>query len=49
MTFARPDLPEEQVAVDSTFLIDTVSQQILVYLAHQDIFALLRQRGIMAS
>ena len=49
MTFARPDLPEEQLTVDSTYLIDTRTQQILVYLAHQDILALLRQRGIMTD
>jgi hypothetical protein len=49
MTFARPGLPDEQLTVDSTFLIDTQTQQILVYLAHQDIFALLRQRGLMAD
>jgi len=49
MTFARPDLPDEQLAVHSTFLIDTQTQQILVYLAHQDILALLRQRGLMTD
>ena len=49
MTFARPDLPGEHLEVDSTFLIDTQTGKILVYLAHQDIFALLRQRGIMAD
>jgi hypothetical protein len=49
MTFARPGLPDEQLAADSTFLIDTQTQQILVYLAHQDIFALLRQRGLMTA
>jgi hypothetical protein len=49
MTFVRPAVPDEQLEVNSTFLIDTQTQQILVYLAHQDIFALLRQRGLMAD
>lgn len=49
MTFIRPQLPDEQLTADSTFLVDTQSQRILLYLAHQDIFALLRQRGIMAD
>ena len=49
MTFVRPDLPKQQIEVDSSFLIDTETQQILVYLAHQDIFAILRQRGILSE
>ncbi len=49
MTFARPEQPDQRLTVDSTFLIDTKTQQILVYLAHQDIFTLLRQRGIMTD
>jgi hypothetical protein len=49
MTFSRPDLPEQQFEVASTFLIDTHTQKILVYLAHQDIFAILRQRGVMTG
>lgn len=49
MTFVRPEVPDEHLEVASTFLIDTHTQQILVYLAHQDIFALLRQRGIMPA
>jgi hypothetical protein len=49
MTFSRPDLPEQELEVASTFLIDTQTQKILVYLAHQDIFTILRQRGIMAD
>jgi len=49
MTFTRPQLPDEQLTVDSTFLIDTQTQRILLYLAHQDIFALLRERGILAD
>jgi hypothetical protein len=49
MTFSRPQLPDERLTVDSTFLIDTQTQQILVYLAHQDIFALLRQRGLLTD
>jgi hypothetical protein len=47
MTFSRPDLAEQNLEVASTFLIDTQTQQILVYLAHQDILALLRQRAIL--
>jgi hypothetical protein len=49
MTFARPGLPDQQLTADSTFLIDSQTQQILVYLAHQDIFALLRQRGLLTD
>jgi hypothetical protein len=49
MTFTRHSGPEDQITVDSTFLIDTETQQILVYLAHQDIFAILRERGIMPA
>lgn len=49
MTFSRPDLPAQQLEVDSTFLMDTRTQQILVYLAHQDMFAILRERGIMTD
>ncbi|UWZ86245.1 hypothetical protein [Occallatibacter riparius] len=49
MTFTRPSLPDEPLEVDSTFLIDTHTQQILVYLAHQDVFAILRERGIMTD
>jgi hypothetical protein len=48
MTFSRPGLADEPFEVASTFLIDTRTQQILVYLAHQDILALLRERGLMA-
>ena len=49
MTFTRPQLPGERLTVDSTFLIDTQTRRILLYLAHQDIFALLRQRGILTD
>jgi hypothetical protein len=49
MTFSRPDLTEQNFEVASTFLIDAQTQQILVYLAHQDIFTILRQRGIMTD
>jgi hypothetical protein len=49
MTFTCPDLPTQDVIADSTFLIDIQTQRILVYLAHQDIFTLLRQRSIMTD
>ncbi len=49
MTFSRPDLPEQQFEVASTFLLDTQTQKILVYLAHQDILTVLRERGIKAD
>lgn len=47
MAFLRPDHPAEEVFVNSTFLLDLETQRILVYLAHQDIFDVLRQRGIL--
>lgn len=46
-TFARPTGPED-ILVDTTFLVDTSTDpfRILLYLAHQDIFAILKDRGI---
>lgn len=49
MKFVRQDHPDESLTVDSSFLIDLEAGRILVYLAHQDIFALLRQRGILTD
>jgi hypothetical protein len=56
MTFVRDREAEtgnpsngQSLTVDSTFLIDLEAQRILVYLAHQDILAILRQRGIFAE
>jgi len=40
---------EESFEVHSTFLVDLASERILVYLAHQDIFAILRERGILTE
>jgi hypothetical protein len=48
--FARTNLGEtEQVLADSTFLIDTGKGEfkIVMYLAHQDILQVLRDRGIL--
>ncbi|HEY3707612.1 MAG TPA: hypothetical protein VGL22_21300 [Terracidiphilus sp.] len=47
ITFARTDLPEQHITVDSTFLIDLHAGHILAYLAHQDVFAILRQHGVL--
>ncbi len=49
MTFRRESQPEESFTVDSTFLVDLLSERIVVYLAHQDIFAILRERGILSD
>jgi hypothetical protein len=48
--FARADSPEpEQVLADSTFLVDTGGEEfkIAMYMAHQDIMQVLRNRGIL--
>lgn len=49
MTFRRPVLPTQAITVDSTYLIDTEAHKVLVYLAHQDIFSVLRERGIQTA
>jgi len=48
MTFSRSSADPEQVFADSTFIIDTGSQEfkIVLYLAHQDIMQVLKERGI---
>jgi hypothetical protein len=48
--FVRADSPEhEEVLADSTFLVDTgeVEFKIVMYMAHQDIMQVLRDRGIL--
>ncbi len=49
MTFARADGSQDPVEVVSTFLVDAGPGgcRILVYLAHQDIMGILRNRGIL--
>lgn len=54
MRFERPDLPRYDALVHSTFLVDTglpgsrpPSFRIVVYLAHQDILADLREKGFL--
>jgi hypothetical protein len=41
----------QEIVVDSTFVIDTGAQpfQIVLYLAHQDIMAILKERGILTA
>ncbi len=51
MSFSQPNLPRQDIVVRTTYLIDTGVDpfRILVYLAHQDIMGVLRNRGILAS
>ena len=48
MTFSRPNADPEHVLADSTFIVDTGSAEfkIVLYLASQDIFQVLKDRGI---
>lgn len=48
LVFARGEAGAEEVLVDSTFLVDTGEKEfkIVLYLAHQDIMQMLRERGI---
>jgi hypothetical protein len=48
MTFTRPAADPEPVLADSTFIVDTASEafKIVLYLAHQDILQILKDRGI---
>jgi len=48
MNFAEGDLPTGPVFVDSTFIVETTEQQsrIVLYLAHQDVMAILKERGL---
>jgi hypothetical protein len=47
MNFAKGDLSTDPVFVDSTFIVETNEQQsrIVLYLAHQDVTAILTERG----
>ena len=49
MTFARDGAGSEDVVVGSMYLVDTAEEpfKIVLYLAHQDIMAILRERGIL--
>jgi hypothetical protein len=50
--FVRADLGEtNKVLADSTFLIDTGNEEfkIAMYMAHQDIMQVLRDRGILQT
>ena len=51
LEFARGESQMEEIIVDSTFLVDTGEKEfkIVLYLAHQDIMQVLRQRGILES
>jgi hypothetical protein len=50
LTFARPS-GNEDLLVDSTFLVDTGTEPfcIALYLAHQDIMAVLKDKGILPA
>jgi hypothetical protein len=48
MTFAHGDGESSEVSVGSTYIVDTKGElKILFYLTHQDIMAVLRERGIL--
>ena len=49
MRFARSQEKPQDVVVDSAYLVDTGTEtfKIVVYLAHQDIMAVLKERGIL--
>jgi len=48
MTFVHGDRQSSDVVVRSTYILDTKDEmKILFYLAHQDITAVLRERGIL--
>lgn len=51
MTFARDEGRSDEVLAGSAFLIDTggTALKIVLYLTHQDIMALLRNRGILPT
>jgi hypothetical protein len=51
MTFARAESNTEEVVVESSFMLDTGgnSPRILVYLAHQDIMQVLKDRGLLPA
>jgi hypothetical protein len=47
MNFANGDLSTEKMFVDSTFIVDTTEAdfRIVLYLAHQDVMSMLKERG----
>jgi hypothetical protein len=47
MNFADGDLSTKEMLVDSTFIVDTTEAEfrIVLYLAHQDVMAMLKERG----
>ena len=51
MTFIRNGAEPKQVLVDSTYIVDTAGDafKIVFYLAHQDIMAILKERGILLA
>ena len=51
LEFARGESQTKEILVDSTFLVDTGEKEfkIVLYLAHQDIMQVMRERGIVES
>jgi len=51
MTFIRNGAEAQRVLADSTYIVDTAGDafKIVFYLAHQDIKAILKQRGILPA
>jgi hypothetical protein len=49
MTFIREGQPTRQVMADSLFILDTAADtpKIILYIAHQDLVANLREQGIL--
>jgi hypothetical protein len=51
MVFASGTPAPQEILVESTYIVDTGIEpfQIVFYLAHQDIMAILKERGILAA
>lgn len=51
MTFIREGRPAQQALADSLFIIDTAGDapKIILYIAHQDLVAVLREKGVLAA
>jgi hypothetical protein len=51
MEFAREDLAITELLLDSTFLVDAGTEvfKILMYMPHQDIMQVLKERGILKA
>jgi hypothetical protein len=51
MTFIRNGAEPQRVLADSTYILDTAGDafKIVFYLAHQDIMAILKERGILPA